>query len=126
MLFRSRHGGIEINYRVKAPRASKLIIDHNSGGVNISDISGDIDATVINGQITVSLAPGQYAIDSQCKVGDVYSDFEGHYYRRHLLGKGFVHQSPTPATNLHLRARYGDIMILKLHIPPTDLILSLN
>jgi hypothetical protein len=115
----SRRRGIGISYRIKAPHASKLIVDHNSGGVNISDISGDIHATVINGQITLSLAAaGQYAIDSQCKLGDVYSDFEGDYHRRHLLGKEFVHQSPTPATNLYLRARYGDIMILKLHIPP--------
>jgi len=123
----SRRHEIGISYRIKAPRASKLIVDHNSGGVNISDISGDIHATVINGQITLSLAAaGQYAIDSQCKIGDVYSDFEGHYHRRHLLGKEFGHQSPAPATNLYLRARYGDIMILKLHNPPADLTLSLN
>jgi hypothetical protein len=123
----SRRSGIGISYRIKAPRSSKLIVAHNSGGVNISDISGDIHATVINGQITLSLAAaGQYAIDSQCKIGDVYSDFEGHYHRRHLLGKEFVLQSPTPATNLYLRARYGDIMILKLHIPPAELNLVLN
>jgi hypothetical protein len=123
----SRRSEIGISYHIKAPRASKLIVDHNSGGVNISNISGDIHAAVINGQITLSLAAaGQYAIDSQAKIGDVYSDFEGHYQRRHLLGKEFVRQSPAPAANLYLRVRYGDIMILKLHGPPVDLTLSLN
>jgi hypothetical protein len=117
----SRRSDIEISYRIKAPRASKLIIDHNSGGVNVSNISGDIRATVINGQITLALAPGgQYAIDTQCKIGDVYSDLEGHYQRRHVLGKEFGRQSTVSATNLYLRVRFGDIMILKLHGPPAD------
>jgi hypothetical protein len=112
---------IGISYRIMAPRASKLIIDHNSGGVNVSDISGDIHATVVNGQITLTLAAGgQYAIDSRCTVGDVYSDFEGHYQRKHLLGKEFDRQSKVSATNLYLRVRYGDIMILELHGPPAD------
>jgi len=117
----SRRGEIGISYRIKAPRASKLIVDDNRGGVNVSDISGDIHVTVINGQITLTLAAGgQYAIDSRCTVGDVYSDFEGHYQRKHLLGKEFDRQSKVSATNLYLRARYGDIMILKLHGPPAD------
>jgi hypothetical protein len=118
---RNRRGEIGISYRIKAPRASKLIIDRNSGGVNVSDINGDIHATVINGQITLTLAAdGQYAIDSRCTVGDVYSDFEGHYQRKHLLGKEFGRQSKVSAKNLYLRVRYGDIMILKLHGPPAD------
>jgi hypothetical protein len=50
----------------------------------------------------------------------VYSDFEGHYQRRHVLGKVFGRQSTVSATNLYLRVRFGDIMILKLHGPPTD------
>ncbi len=123
----SRRSEIGLSYRIKAPRASRLIVDHNRGGVNIANMSGDIHATVINGQITLWLsAASEYTIDSQCKIGDVYSDFEGRYRRRHLLGKEFNRQSPAPATNLYLRVRYGDIMILKLHGPPADLTLSLN
>lgn len=114
----SRGSEIGISYRIRAPRGSKLIIDHNSGGVNVSDISGDIHATVINGQITLGLAAGgQYAIDSQCNIGDVYSDFEGHYQRKHLLGKEFGRQSTGSSSNLYLRVRFGDIVILKLHGP---------
>jgi hypothetical protein len=117
----SRRSDIEIGYRIKAPHASKLIIDHNSGGVNIVDISGDIHATVTNGQITLTLAAdGQYAMDAQTKFGNVYSDFEGHGQREHVLGEEFGHQSRAPATNLFLRVRFGDIVILKLHGPPTD------
>jgi len=52
----SGRGDIEIRYRIKAPRASKLIIDHHSGGLTVSNISGDIHATVTDGQITLALA----------------------------------------------------------------------
>jgi hypothetical protein len=117
----SRRSDIEISYRIKAPRASKLIIGHNSGGVNISDIAGDVHATVINGQVTLTLAPGgEYAIDAQCKIGDVYSDFEGNDRRRRVIGEEFSRAGATPSTNLYLRVRLGDIIIQKLHGPPTD------
>src|SRR5579871_2743426 len=47
----SRRSDIGIVYSIKAPRDSKLIVDHKSGGLNVSGISGDIHATLINGQI---------------------------------------------------------------------------
>ena len=89
--------------------------------MNVYDISGDIHATVINGEITLTLAAnGQYAIDAQCKIGDVYSDFEGRDLRRRVLGEEFNRAGAAPATNLYLRARLGDIIIQKLHGPPAD------
>jgi hypothetical protein len=117
----SRRSDIEISYRIKAPRDSKLIIDHNSGGVNVSDIGGDIHATVINGQVTLTLAPGgQYAIDAQSTIGNIYSDFEGRAQRRQIVGEGFGRPGTAPVTNLYLRVRIGDIILQKLHGPPTD------
>lgn len=117
----SRRSDIEISYRIRAPRASRLIIDHNNGGVNASDISGDIHATVINGQITLTLAGDhRYAIDAQSKLGEVYSDFEGRDQRRHIIGEQFSSPSAAPAASLYLRARVGDIVIAKQHGPPAD------
>jgi len=117
----SRRSDIEISYRIQAPRASKLIVNHNSGGVNVSDINGDIHATVINGQITLMLtADGQYAIDARSRLGSVYSDFEGRDQRRRVLGEEFDRPSTAAATNLHLRVRFGDIVILRPHGRPTD------
>ena len=54
------------------------------------------------------------------KLGDVYSDFEGRDQRRHVLGEDFSRAGTAPATNLYLRVRVGDIVILKLHGPPAD------
>jgi len=117
----SRRSDVEIRYRIKAPRDSKLIIDHHNGGVNVFDISGDIRATVINGQITLTLASGgHYAIDAQCKIGAIYSDFEGRDQPRRFLGEGFDRTGTAPATNLYLRVRLGDIILQKLHGPSAD------
>jgi hypothetical protein len=116
----SRRSNIEIKYRIHAPRASKLIVNENRGGVNVYDISGDIHATVINGQITLTLASaGRYAIDAQSKLGAVDSDFEGRD-QHHLLGENFSLEGQPPASNLFLRVRVGDIVILKLNGPPAE------
>lgn len=116
----SRRSDIEIRYSIKAPRDSKLIVDHKSGGLNVSGISGDIHAMVINGEITVTLAGGQYAIDAQSTIGDVYSDFDGRELRRQILGQEFSRSNAPPAANLYLRVRLGDIIIQKIHGPPSD------
>ena len=115
----SRRSDIELAYRIRAPHASQLTIDHNSGGVNVSDVSGDIHATVVNGQITLTLAPdSKYAMDAVCGLGNVYSDFEGREKRRYLLSEQFVGAGVAPAAKLYLRVRVGDIVILKQHGPP--------
>jgi hypothetical protein len=116
----SRRSDIEIRYSIKAPRDSKLIVDHKSGGLNVSGITGDIHAMVMNGQITVTLDGGQYAIDAQSTIGDVYSDFEGRELRRQVVGQEFSRPNAPPATNLYLRVRLGDIIIQKIHGPPSD------
>jgi hypothetical protein len=108
----SQHSDIEISYRIKAPRASKLFIDHNSGGVDIYGITGDIHTTVGNGQITLAIpASGDYQIDARCVLGGVYSDFEGRERRSNFRGNRFSRQGAAPAANLYLRVRVGDIVI---------------
>lgn len=112
----ARRSDVLIHYEIRAPRASRLIVHHNSGGVNVNDLRGGVDASVINGQIDVTLAPGEYSIDAESKLGRVYSDFEGSERSRRVLGEDFSAGGKKP--ELMLRVRYGDIMILKLTGPP--------
>jgi hypothetical protein len=79
-----RHGDVDIQYWIYAPRDSKVTIQHNGGDTNISGMRGEIYAKVTNGQIT--RPPGQYSTDAESKFGQVYSDFEGHDHRRHVIG----------------------------------------
>lgn len=114
----SQHSDIEISYRIKAPRASKLFIHHNSGGVDIYDITGDIHATVGNGQITLAMPPGiDDHINARCRLGKIYADFEGRERRVYFLGQGFVRQGAAPAANLYLRVHVGDIVIGQINGP---------
>jgi len=106
-----RRGDVMLTYRIHAPRASKLIVEHNRGGLNVTGMNADIRGIVDRGQITLTLPDGQYAIDAKCKVGKAYSDFEGHDMRQHLIGEKFDHPDGTP--RLYLRAGFGDILILK-------------
>jgi len=115
-----RRSDIEVSYAIKAPRASRLVIAHNNGGVNVSDISGEIHATAANGQITLTLPESQCAIDAQATTGDIYSDFDGREIRRTIVGEEFTRPDAPPATKLYLRVRLGDIMILKMHVPPVE------
>jgi hypothetical protein len=106
-------------YRIKAPRGSRLVVDHNNAGVSIIGMTGDIRATSTNGQITLTLADGPYAIDAKCKIGNVYSDFEGTSQRQHVLGEKFRSEREQLARNIYLRMRFGDIVILKMPAPPS-------
>lgn len=115
----SRRSDIDISYTIHAPRAFKLIVDHNRGGVNVSGLRGDIQARVVNGQITLALDAAEYKVDAKCTIGNVYSDFEGRDQRRQLIGKEFQRASNAPAASLYLRVRIGDIVILKESAPPT-------
>lgn len=116
-----RRGDVEIQYQIHAPRATKLVVDHNNGGVNVFDMDGDIHATVANGQIMLTVpADKQYAIDALSKLGHVYSDFDGSDQRKHLVGDDFASKGEAPAVKLYLRVRFGDILILKMNTKPTD------
>ncbi len=105
-------------YEIKAPRNARLVIEHDSGGVFIDSMSGDIDVTVHDGQITLRLPEeAQLSIDAKSKVGAVVSDFAGHDQRKHLFGHAFIGDTSQAPQKLHLRVSYGDIVILKSQQP---------
>jgi hypothetical protein len=107
---------VNVEYKIKAPRDSKIVISQAEGGVYVTGIAGDIDASVHRGQITLSLPENAaYKIDAHTKLGSVYSEFDGNDKRRHLFSHDFDGTANTPTRQLNLRVVFGDIVILKAY-----------
>jgi hypothetical protein len=108
-----------LNYRIKVPPDTRLIVDHDVGEVHFDSVTGDIHATSLQGSITLHLpAGGQYAIDAKSDIGSVASDFPGSTKRQFwLVGHQFIQSSQAPH-KLFLRDGFGDIVILKMRRPP--------
>lgn len=116
---REEAAGVDLEYRIKAPADTKLIVAHRYGNVNVDALTSDIDATVLNGQITLHLQDEDYnAIMAKTDLGAVNSDFRGPEKRRWWLLGHQISNSDSPAgRKLDLRVGFGDIVILKTRIP---------
>jgi hypothetical protein len=51
--------GVHVDYRIRAPRDSKLVIRHGIGDIVVFDMAGDIDATARAGGILLQLPSKQ-------------------------------------------------------------------
>ena len=108
-------GDFTLDYRIKVPRNAKLAIRHGVGDVMLLNLAGDIDALVRAGDLVVQVPdPEKYAIDAQCRIGGVYSDFDGAHRSPYLVGQklegGTGHA-------LHLRVLTGGISIQRTATP---------
>jgi hypothetical protein len=116
-----RRPDVQLEYRIRVPRDSKLVLRHAGGDVMVYDVAGDIDASVPTGDIVMQLpAAGQYSFDARCRFGDVYSDFAGNYHIAYLASERFVQPGPASAKRVYLRVRIGGIKIQKM-APATPL-----
>jgi hypothetical protein len=112
-------GDFNLDYRIKVPRNAKLAIRHGAGDVVVSGVAGDIDATVRAGDIVLQLPdPEKYAIDARCKMGDIYTDFDGTHRSPWLVGQKFDGGS---GHTVKLRVAVGGISIQRtLAVARTD------
>jgi len=104
-----------LEYRIKAPRDAKLVIEQETGQVNIHDMRSDIRVTNHSGDVALVLPDAKYAIDAKSMIGSVVSDFPGKERREHLFGHQ-LEEAGAPA-KLYLRVGFGDIIILKIRRP---------
>jgi len=104
-------GGVMLEYRIRVPRNSKLVIHHDHGEVLVSRIDADIEATGRAGDIVVLLPEtGKYSIDAKSKFGTLSCDFDGDF--RHKMGGGqYIQTAPAPAHRIYLRMGRGSISI---------------
>src|ERR1700722_6758821 len=74
---RAEHG-VTLEYRIHAPRNSRLVVRHGNDYVWLSDMTGDLDVRSHTGDMIVLLPdPGPYSIDARTRMGCVSSDFTG-------------------------------------------------
>src|SRR5450631_4389398 len=57
-LSRKTTGGVMLEYHIQVPRDSRLAIHHGTGSVSVTDVTGDIEASVGRGDIILWLLPG--------------------------------------------------------------------
>jgi hypothetical protein len=116
------HPGVnlDLDYLIKVPRDTRLVVDHDEGEIHLDDVAGDVRATTHQGTISLRLPEGaRYSIDAKSDLGSVTCDFPGTTKGRlWFLGHRFTETSQAPH-KLYLRAGYGDIIILKIRQPPT-------
>lgn len=107
--------GVTIEYRIRVPRDSRLVVHHDNGYVWVSDVTGDLDVRSHTGDMIVELTdPGPYSIDARTRMGSVSSDFMGKSMGRlsqFLVGSHFDYASPTPKRRIYLRMGRGSIEI---------------
>jgi hypothetical protein len=106
--------GVTVEYRIHAPRNSRLVIHHDTGYVWVSDVTGDIDVTSRTGDMIIMLpVPGPYAIDARTRMGTISSDFTGVGRNRFLFGNALAYSDETQSRRIHLRMGRGSITLKK-------------
>jgi hypothetical protein len=105
---------ITVEYRVRVPRDSRLLIHQDNGYVWVSDVMGDIEVHSHTGDMIVALAdPGPYTIDAITRFGSVTSDFAGRHPTKFLVGTHFLHSPEDPGHKVLLRMGRGSITLKK-------------
>jgi hypothetical protein len=104
-------GNVSMDYRIRVPRNSKLVIHHDNGEVLVSGVTADIEATGRAGDIVLLLPEtGKYSIDAKTKFGTLTSDFDGDF-RHGLASSEYTQTAAAPALRIFLRIGRGGIEI---------------
>jgi hypothetical protein len=106
-----------VEYHIRAPRNSNLVIHQTGGYVSVMGMIGNIDATNGRGDIVLMLPDlAKYSIDAHTKFGLVTSDIAGATHNKHLTGENFSCGNSSLTRKLVLKMGFGGITIKEL--PP--------
>jgi predicted membrane protein len=108
---------LKLDYVIKIPRQSTLLIKHGIGEVEVNNVSGDIETTASIGDVRLNLPEDQsYAVDAHVRIGDVSSEFGQTTHRQGLLAVGakLTGEPDTPTRRIFLRVGIGDIQVARL------------
>ncbi len=104
-------GRVTMQYRIRVPRNSKLVIHHENGEVLVSQVVGDIEASGDRGDIVLLLSEKEkYSIDAKSKFGVVNCDFDGDF-QHGMFSRRYSLSAPAPAHRIVVREGAGGIEI---------------
>jgi len=110
-----------VDYVIRVPRNSHLIVDHADGYVSVTGVTGNIEANDRRGDIVLMLPDlAAYSIDAHTKVGVVTADLAGSTHMKHLTGEDFSHGDAALTHKLSLRMGFGGITIKELPAEALD------
>jgi hypothetical protein len=115
------HGvNFSLEYQIHVPRDARLVITgHDVGEINVDDLTSDIDVTLLQGEIMLHLPEdAKYAITAKVDFGNVNCDFPGvEKPTLSHMGHRWINEDSGGTHKLNLKVGYGDVVILKAHIP---------
>ena len=85
--------------------------------MQVTNVSGDIEATASIGEIRLKLPEEQsYAVDARARIGDVSSEFGQATQRQGLFAVGakLAGEPAAPTRRIFVRIGIGDIQVTKL------------
>jgi hypothetical protein len=115
-IFRGK-SNLQLDYIIKVPRRSALLIKHGIGEVEVVNVSGDIEATASIGEISLKLPEEQsYAVDARVRIGDVSSEFGQTTHRKGLFAVGakLAGEPAAPTRRIFARIGIGDIQVTRM------------
>jgi hypothetical protein len=106
---------VVVEYRIRAPRNSRLVIAHGDGYVSVTGMTGNIEATGSRGDIVLMLPDlAKYSIEAHTRIGIVTSDIAGATRSKHLFGENFTRGDASLPRRLKLQMGFGGITIKEL------------
>lgn len=108
---------LQLDYLIKVPRQSSLLIKHGIGEVDVTNVSGDIEATASIGEISLKLPENQsYSVDARVRIGDVSSEFGQTTQRQGFIpvGAKLAGDLAAATRRIFLRLGIGDINVSRM------------
>jgi hypothetical protein len=111
-------GDFTLEYRIQAPRSSRLVIREGKGDVIVTDVAGDIDARARVGDVMLQVPQGAtYELNARCRLGTVYSDLAGTSHYALAFGHSLTSGDSKAAHHLFLRSGVGGITVQEVTDP---------
>ena len=103
-----------VDYVIRAPKSTRILIDHRSGEVNLIGFASDINVKERDGQINVYVpADAQYSVAAHTRLGGIRSELAGSDRSRLGLRHDFAANTAGATAKMDLRISAGDIVVTR-------------